>query len=85
MKIYVKIEKFSKFFIPYVERDWVFGTHNLETLLKQLPIEDMKTLDYSIDEFNWLDYLLFYFRGGKLYVLKVPYIDPTVGRRHIKR
>ncbi|KAI5729237.1 hypothetical protein M8J76_000504 [Diaphorina citri] len=85
MKIYAKIMKFSKYFKPYVERDWVFGTHHVANLLRQIPPEDQTNVDFSMEGFTWPDYMIFYFRGGKLYVLKDPYSRMEKGRIHFRR
>jgi Male sterility protein. len=85
MKIYAKIMKFSKYFKPYVERDWVFGTHHVANLLGQIPPEDQTNVDFSMEGFTWPDYMIFYFRGGKLYVLKDPYSRMEKGRIHFRR
>lgn len=85
MKIYVKVIKFSKYFYPYVERDWHFSTRNVKCLRAQLPPQDLPNVDYSMDGFSWSDYMVFYFRGGKLYVLKDSYDKVEQGRIHMRR
>ncbi|KAL1456494.1 hypothetical protein WDU94_001225 [Cyamophila willieti] len=85
MKIYVKVMKFSKYFYPYVERDWDFGTRNIKSLLNQIPAQDLLNVDFSMRGFTWRDYMVFYFRGGKLYVMKDSYDNVEKGRTHLRR
>uniref|UniRef100_A0A8D8WTF8 Fatty acyl-CoA reductase n=1 Tax=Cacopsylla melanoneura TaxID=428564 RepID=A0A8D8WTF8_9HEMI len=85
MKIYVKVMKFSKYFYPYVERDWDFSTRNVKSLLSQIPSQDLLNVDYSMRGFTWQDYMVFYFRGGKLYVMRDTYDNMDKGRTHMRR
>lgn len=72
VKGYKKIEKFSGVLSYFTNREWVFKNANTQRLWKKMNDADRRLFEFSMKDFNWDSYFVFYSRGCRVYLLKDP-------------
>ncbi|XP_044764594.1 uncharacterized protein LOC123321154 [Coccinella septempunctata] len=80
VKGYQKLNKFTKIVSQFSTREWKFKNDNLQALWRKLEPEDRRLYPFSMKNFDWTDYVYFYVRGVRVYLLKDPLDTVPKGR-----
>lgn len=85
MKAYKKIYKFSDVISYFAMRQWKFGSNRVRGLVDKLTDKD-KTIFFSdMRLMNWEEYLNFYVRGIRFYLMQDPFDTIYAARARLKR
>ncbi|XP_012270707.1 fatty acyl-CoA reductase wat-like [Orussus abietinus] len=85
MKIYRKISKYSSILVYFSTNEWTFGINNTRTLWNKLSKEDKKIFYFSMEDFDWEDYMKKCIDGIRIYIFKDdPSTIPAARKRMAK-
>lgn len=70
MKIYKKIHKFSAVTTYFSTNKWHFGYGNTKALWKNLTAADQRIFHFSMEDFDWEDYMQKCVAGLRIHVFK---------------
>jgi fatty acyl-CoA reductase len=68
--MYEKMHKFSYVISPFCTNEWVFTNNNVRSLWQRLNSQDKLMFRFSMDNFDWNQYLDDYVKGIRIYLLK---------------
>lgn len=70
LKIYKKVHKFSNVISFFCTNEWIFTNNNVQKLWLKLEDNDQKLFDFNIKTLDWFEYLRYYIRGMRVYLMK---------------
>ncbi|XP_063703930.1 fatty acyl-CoA reductase wat-like isoform X2 [Culicoides brevitarsis] len=70
LKIYKKVHKFSNVISFFCTNEWVFTNNNVQKLWLKLDESDQKLFDFNLKGLDWFEYLRYYIRGMRVYLMK---------------
>ncbi|XP_033210915.1 fatty acyl-CoA reductase wat-like isoform X2 [Belonocnema kinseyi] len=85
IEIYKKIHKFSAATSYFGLNEWNSKLDRTKSLWKRISVDDKKVFPFSMDNFNWEDYMKHYIDGLRLYIFKdTPDTIPAAKKRMSK-
>ncbi|KAL3271470.1 hypothetical protein HHI36_021956 [Cryptolaemus montrouzieri] len=72
VKGYEKINKFMNVLSYFTLREWKFYNKNVQNLWQKMGEEDRRLFQFSMTNFDWNNYIIYYTRGLRVYLLKDP-------------
>lgn len=66
-------------------RQWKFGNENLWALWNALSKDEKEMFNFDIRQLNWLDYIINYVRGVKIFIFKEDESTIPAARKHLQK
>lgn len=69
LRLYLKIDGLVDLLYPFSTREWKFDNSNTRQLWSSLNQEDREKFHFSLESFDWTNYLNNYYLGIRKYIL----------------
>lgn len=69
MKMYSKTENLMDLYYKFTTNDWTFDNSNTRKLWLSISPEERVLFQFSLEEFDWMSYIKYYYLGIRKYIL----------------